>query len=386
MDDDDDVITPTSSYDKSRPIGVLTIQIIGCSNLKIGDVISSDPFVEVKYLNTTYKTSVIYKNLNPNWLNSYFNLIIYESMTNIDIELVVFDYDEFKPADYLGSSGIHLEIKDLIKFLNNPNEENIFEKELTNGENGKIKYGLNYVPLCVRQGLRNASIDVIYNLTSEILSNDIVNNVNNNLSKATTTTPSSVLNNLNMFTPPNEPKVIGVILITNLILSLAPINSDNYDPTDNHSNSNHVQLPTSPTSNSHTHGNSFSITFEYNNVKTSTSTEKCFSQKNNYDEIHFEGIYSFIITNNNNNNNEIVKTDHNSSTSDTNSNPDFISLKIKMNSKTSSEIFLTLSNIQNFMNSNKIRNENVKKKISIGNMYDGNVTFKIEHIPKRKMS
>jgi len=60
-----------------KPVGLLVLHIKSAKNLIIADLFSSDPFVQFMYMDTVYKTPVIYKTLNPVW--------------NHTVELMVFD-------------------------------------------------------------------------------------------------------------------------------------------------------------------------------------------------------------------------------------------------------------------------------------------------------
>jgi Ca2+-dependent lipid-binding protein len=49
------------------PVGLLHLTVSSAKKLKIADLTKSDPFVEVRFMDTTYKTQVVYKELNPIW-------------------------------------------------------------------------------------------------------------------------------------------------------------------------------------------------------------------------------------------------------------------------------------------------------------------------------
>jgi Ca2+-dependent lipid-binding protein len=49
------------------PVGLLHLTVSSAKKLKIADLTKSDPYVEIHFMDITYKTQVVYKNLNPVW-------------------------------------------------------------------------------------------------------------------------------------------------------------------------------------------------------------------------------------------------------------------------------------------------------------------------------
>jgi Ca2+-dependent lipid-binding protein len=98
------------SYSIANPIGVLRVQVLGGTDLEIGDIHTSDPFVEVRYADEIEKTAVIFKTLNPVWNNECFEFLIFnECMTGV--ELIVYDYDLGSSPDFLGSAKFDFSLK-----------------------------------------------------------------------------------------------------------------------------------------------------------------------------------------------------------------------------------------------------------------------------------
>jgi Ca2+-dependent lipid-binding protein len=49
------------------PIGLLKLTIISGKNLKVADLLTSDPYVQIKFMDKIEQTKVVYKTLNPVW-------------------------------------------------------------------------------------------------------------------------------------------------------------------------------------------------------------------------------------------------------------------------------------------------------------------------------
>jgi len=78
--------------EETHPCGVITLTILTCSNLTIGDITTSDPFVEIPWLGETHRTEIIYRTLNPVWENATFNLLVHD-LSNQTLKLKVADSD-----------------------------------------------------------------------------------------------------------------------------------------------------------------------------------------------------------------------------------------------------------------------------------------------------
>ncbi|VDN83767.1 unnamed protein product [Brugia pahangi] len=96
---------------ESNPEAYVTFSVRIClkegHNLVIRDASgSSDPYVKFKYKDRTYfKSSTIYKNLNPIW-DEEFTLLIDDPTTPIYMD--VYDYDRWATDDYMGGAIIDL--------------------------------------------------------------------------------------------------------------------------------------------------------------------------------------------------------------------------------------------------------------------------------------
>ncbi|XP_031093705.1 protein C2-DOMAIN ABA-RELATED 4-like [Ipomoea triloba] len=82
-------------------LGLLRIRIYRGVNLAIRDVLSSDPYVIVRMGKQKLKTSVVKRNVNPEW-NEDLTLSI--SDPNLPITLQVYDKDRFSFDDKMGDA------------------------------------------------------------------------------------------------------------------------------------------------------------------------------------------------------------------------------------------------------------------------------------------
>jgi Ca2+-dependent lipid-binding protein len=71
------------------PQGVLTLTIERANHLKVADLVSSDPYVQIQCLDQTYRTTTKYSTLNPIY-NESFDLIIYDKLLQT-VEFTVYD-------------------------------------------------------------------------------------------------------------------------------------------------------------------------------------------------------------------------------------------------------------------------------------------------------
>lgn len=83
----------------------LKINIQRGVNLAVRDILTSDPYVVLKFGNQKLKTRVMKANVNPEW-NESFNLSVYDS--NAPIHLCVYDKDTFSFDDKMGDADIDI--------------------------------------------------------------------------------------------------------------------------------------------------------------------------------------------------------------------------------------------------------------------------------------
>ena len=56
-----------TEFNELVPIGLLKLTIISGKNLKVADFLTSDPYVQIKFMDKIEQTKIIYKTLNPVW-------------------------------------------------------------------------------------------------------------------------------------------------------------------------------------------------------------------------------------------------------------------------------------------------------------------------------
>ncbi|VDM79413.1 unnamed protein product [Strongylus vulgaris] len=98
----------TSEEEVGKYVSLLVkIRLKEGQNLAIRDASgSSDPYVKFKYKDRiVYKSSTIFKNLNPIW-DEEFQMLAEDMTAPISIE--VFDYDRFCTDDFMGSATIDI--------------------------------------------------------------------------------------------------------------------------------------------------------------------------------------------------------------------------------------------------------------------------------------
>jgi hypothetical protein len=125
-----------------EPTGVLTLSIEGCNNLPIADLTTSDPFVEIRFMEETFKTNVVYRSLNPRWSNECFDILIYDVEAQ-SLNLSVWDYDLGTiNNDFLGDVDIALSTL-------TPNVLKSIEVTLRDGSLpcGTVMLSMVYIPL-----------------------------------------------------------------------------------------------------------------------------------------------------------------------------------------------------------------------------------------------
>ncbi|CAA3015346.1 C2-DOMAIN ABA-RELATED 4-like [Olea europaea subsp. europaea] len=93
-------------------LGLLRVNVLRGINLAKRDTRSSDPYIIVKMDNQKLKTSVVKKNVNPEW-NEELTLSITDP--NLPIKLEVYDRDKFTPDDKMGDA--EFDIKSFVQVL-----------------------------------------------------------------------------------------------------------------------------------------------------------------------------------------------------------------------------------------------------------------------------
>lgn len=149
------------------PKGLLHLNIISAKKLKIADFLTSDPYVEVRYMNEVFKTETINKTLNPVW-NASFDLMIFDKKAQ-QIELVVYDEDVVSD-EFLGRVIFHLDT--LV-----PNKQTeILDLDLLEIDTGSLQISALYTPLGtdVIEDESEIAADILFNMPKESLKTDIM--------------------------------------------------------------------------------------------------------------------------------------------------------------------------------------------------------------------
>jgi hypothetical protein len=358
-----------SSCFVSPPIGVLTVQILRCRDLIIGDITSSDPFVEIHYLDEIYATPVIYKTLNPQWEEAYFDLIIYQT-EEVRLKLVVFDHDFSQEPDYLGSIELTLDHQNLMTLQKNREYQT---KKLINGDDGTIDFCLNYQLLAsvseANPLTSSQSADVLFNLPLTSFQNDFLD-----MSPTDHQQQEQSLTTLR--------GLRGVIVLSNIGLELSTSSHHNHT----------FSTPTassSPSSSSH----SFYISLSYQDMKKTTDVEKGFRDEKNHQllMVPFTGVYTFIVlqqhscSSSNSQHHQRGNSDDRKcvGVSTATTIQDHVVVKVtyknKFGGKTACEIYFSIEQLLK----HKIDQyeKNLVKNIAIGNLYSGQFKGKIQFIP-----
>jgi hypothetical protein len=350
--------TKSSSHFVSPPVGVLTIQIIRCRNLIIGDITTSDPFVEIHYLDEIYTTPVIYKTLNPDWEETYFDLIIYQT-EQVRLKMVVFDHDFSQEPDYLGSIELTLDHQSIIALQNNRQAES---KKLTNGDEGTIDYCLNYQPLSSvneNDSLSSRPADIMFDLPPNAFQSDF-------LPRFPETTSSKQLS------VSIQRGLLGVIVISNIELELCSLSPNNHTSSTSTPSSSSQQ---SASASSH----SFYVSLTYQEMKKATDVEKGSRDENNRQliKVPFAGVYSFVIlqqTSSPNPTSALISEEIRSEAVQ-----DHIVVKVtyknKFGGKNFNEIYFSIEHLL------KQHERNLVKNIQIGNLYSGIFKGKVQFVP-----
>ncbi|KAK6012936.1 C2 domain protein, partial [Ostertagia ostertagi] len=131
--------------DEVRYVALLVkIRLKDGQNLAIRDASgSSDPYVKFKYKDRiVYKSSTIFKNLNPIW-DEEFQMLADDMTSPIIIE--VFDYDRFCTDDFMGSCSI--DISQVKWFQSFESVVDLSDDASPNEELGRIALTISVVPL-----------------------------------------------------------------------------------------------------------------------------------------------------------------------------------------------------------------------------------------------
>jgi hypothetical protein len=121
QDENDDEVGGDSDVPEALKQGdVVIVKLLEARNLVKADFWtgSSDPYVIFVLGANSAKSKTIKRNVNPVW-NEIFGFRIKEEDKNANLSLIVFDFDNFTPDDFIGSAEINLsEIKrgELIDF------------------------------------------------------------------------------------------------------------------------------------------------------------------------------------------------------------------------------------------------------------------------------
>lgn len=96
----------------SEPLSLgdlVIVRLVEAKNLERADfwTRSSDPYVIFVFGSCSSKSKTIKRNLNPVW-NEVFGFKIEENNANAVLSMIVFDFDNFTPDDFIGSSEIDL--------------------------------------------------------------------------------------------------------------------------------------------------------------------------------------------------------------------------------------------------------------------------------------
>lgn len=154
------------SYSIANPIGVLQVRILGGTQLEIGDIKTSDPYVEVRYADEIEKTAVMFQTLNPVWNNEVFEFLVFnDDMTRV--ELNVYDYNLASSPDFLGN----------VSFDFNPEtsgEEQPLDLCLLGVTTGRLQVAVTYFRLKEAEVRKKAVDDLLGSLPQHIIVGDII--------------------------------------------------------------------------------------------------------------------------------------------------------------------------------------------------------------------
>jgi Ca2+-dependent lipid-binding protein len=147
-----------------KPVGLLVLHLKSARNLIIADLFSSDPYVQFTYMETSYKTPIIYKTLNPTW-NHTVELMVFDKEAQ-GIEFTLWDSDLSGSNDLLGRAKLNFSA------LKNSGTTD-FNLELYDTTSGSLQVSCEYVALvqvgfhaCVIK-LRNVSNNICFFLAGQ---------------------------------------------------------------------------------------------------------------------------------------------------------------------------------------------------------------------------
>lgn len=338
----------------SPPLGILTIQILRCHNLIIGDITTSDPFVEIHYQDEVFTTPVIYKTLNPEWDDIYFDLLIY-NLDHVTFKLVVLDHDFSQDADFLGSLEVKLN-RDHIMRLQRSKES--FTQKLIDGDDGSIDYCLDYTALtsAIERTEVSQPQDLLFQLPDDVFQSDVF------LSSAS-------IDGSHGFLSPQRPiaterGLCGVLLLSNIELDL-------------NSTAQHQTHPQS--------SNSFYVSLTYLDSKRVTRIEKGEREgDHNHLLVSLSGVFPFVILQNNSSEDSLFPGQRAEKKSSDIKLVDHIVAKVtcknKFGGKTVCEIYLSVSSFLQLNNQYQYDKE-LRKNIELGHLYSGQLTARIQFIP-----
>ncbi|PIO68061.1 C2 domain protein, partial [Teladorsagia circumcincta] len=138
-------LSDLNEKDEVKYVALLVkIRLKDGQNLAIRDASgSSDPYVKFKYKDRiVYKSSTIFKNLNPIW-DEEFQMLADDMTSPIIIE--VFDYDRFCTDDFMGSCSI--DISQVKWFQSFESVVDLSDDASPNEELGRIALTISVVPL-----------------------------------------------------------------------------------------------------------------------------------------------------------------------------------------------------------------------------------------------
>jgi Ca2+-dependent lipid-binding protein len=55
------------NFNELSPVGMLKLTVVSAKQLKVADFLTSDPYVQIKFMDQTFKTKTVFKTLNPTW-------------------------------------------------------------------------------------------------------------------------------------------------------------------------------------------------------------------------------------------------------------------------------------------------------------------------------
>jgi hypothetical protein len=142
-----------NSEDDRAIDGILAVSILNCTNLVIGDITSSDPYVKLVLNDQEDQTDVIYADLNPVWENASFTLLVRSKARDV-LELEVWDKDMASAGTFLGRAAVPMSALDDRTSI-------AMTMNLSDTEHGAVSVSVCYYPLQGREkpGDSAASVD-----------------------------------------------------------------------------------------------------------------------------------------------------------------------------------------------------------------------------------